>query len=83
MPGQKRSLNVLDLLAILTELGDLRNSIIDKVYTMSNSLLLRFRKGSEKYFVIANSHRFGLTSYVLEHGLRGLLHLGGLLRDLG
>ncbi len=68
MPGQKRSLNVLDLLAILTELSDLRNSIIDKVYTMGNSLLLRFRKGSEKYFVIANSHRFGLTSYVLEHG---------------
>lgn len=89
MPGQKRSLNVLDLLAILTELGDLRNSIIDKVYTMSNSLLLRFRKGSEKYFVIANSHRFGLTSYVLEHGgaeggvtsLRRFIE-GSRLRDL-
>ncbi|ADN50272.1 ribosome rescue protein RqcH [Vulcanisaeta distributa] len=87
MPGQKRSLNVLDLLAILTELSDLRNSIIDKVYTMGNSLLLRFRKGSEKYFVIANSHRFGLTSYVLEHGAEGVTSLrrfieGSRLRSL-
>ncbi|WP_243675145.1 hypothetical protein [Vulcanisaeta distributa] len=46
MPSQKRSLNVLDLLAILVELTELRGgSILDKVYTMGGSLLLRFRKG--------------------------------------
>ncbi|WP_243679503.1 hypothetical protein [Vulcanisaeta souniana] len=72
MASYKKSLNVLDLLAVVTELTELRGgSIIDKVYTMGDSLLLRFRKGPEKYFIIANSHRFGLTSYVLEHGAEG------------
>ncbi|MGC8607294.1 MAG: ribosome rescue protein RqcH [Vulcanisaeta sp.] len=82
MPNQKRSLNVLDLLAISIELTELRDSIIDKVYTMSNSLLLRFRKESEKYFVIANSHRFGLTSYVLEHGAEGVTPLRRLIEGM-
>ncbi len=72
MTSYKKSLNVLDLLAVITELAELRGSIIDKVYTMGNSLLLRFRRGPEKYFIIANSHRFGLTSYVLEHGAEGV-----------
>ncbi|GAB6943623.1 ribosome rescue protein RqcH [Vulcanisaeta sp. JCM 14467] len=82
MPSQKKSLNVLDLLAIVMELSDLRDSVIDKVYTMGNSLLIRLRKGSEKYFVIANSHRFGLTSYVLEHGAEGVTSLRRLVEGL-
>jgi hypothetical protein len=72
MPVQKRSLNILDLLAVVVELRELVGSILDKAYRMGESLLLRFRKGPEKYFVIANSHRFGLTSYILEHGAEGV-----------
>ncbi|MFP3216983.1 MAG: ribosome rescue protein RqcH [Vulcanisaeta sp.] len=79
MPGQKKSLNVLDLLAVTVELRGLIGSILDKVYTMGESLLLRFRVGSEKYFVIANSHRFGLTSYVFEHGAEGVTQLRKLI----
>ena len=87
MPSQKKSLNVLDLLAVTVELSRLIGSILDKVYTMGESLLLRFRVGSEKYFVIANSHRFGLTSYVFEHGAEGVAQLrklieGSMLRGI-
>ncbi|MGC9152322.1 MAG: ribosome rescue protein RqcH [Vulcanisaeta sp.] len=81
MPNQKKSLNILDLLAIVTELRELEGSIIDKVYTMGGSLLLRFRKEAEKYFVIANSHRFGLTSYVLEHGTESVTALRRLIEN--
>lgn len=72
-------MNILDLLAVTIELRGLIGSILDKAYTMGGSLLLRFRVGSEKYFVIANSHRFGLTSYVFEHGAEGVAQLRKLI----
>jgi predicted ribosome quality control (RQC) complex YloA/Tae2 family protein len=81
MPVQKRSLNILDLLAVVVELRELVGSILDKAYRMGESLLLRFRKGPEKYFVIANSHRFGLTSYILEHGAEGVSPLRKFIED--
>lgn len=82
MNSQKKTLNILDLVAISVELGGLVDSRIDNAYTMNDSLLIRLRRGSEKYFLVANSHRFGLTSYILEHGSEGVAALRRLIEGL-
>ena len=63
----KRSLTLLDVLAITRELRELLvNCYIDKVYRYDSGLLLRIRKESEKLHLIATRHRIGLTRYVSE-----------------
>lgn len=75
----KKSLNAVDLLGIISELGPLVGSIIDRVYSMGNSLLLRLRNPPEKYFIAANPHRFSLTRWLGEHGAEGVAGLRSLL----
>ncbi len=63
----KRSLTLLDVLAITRELRDLIvNCYIDRVYRYDSGLLIRIRKESEKLHLIATRHRIGLTRYVSE-----------------
>ncbi|WP_069808265.1 ribosome rescue protein RqcH [Vulcanisaeta thermophila] len=81
MQRRKNTLNILDLVAVVRELNYLVGSILDKAYLMGDSLILRFRHGAEKQFLIANAHRFGLTSYVSELGGEGLLGLRRLLEN--
>jgi len=63
----KRSLTLIDILAITRELKTiLVGSFIDKVFRLSEGLLLRFRKEAEKLYLIVTKHRLGITRYVSE-----------------
>jgi len=63
----KRSLNVLDITAIVRELRNIIvGRFIDKVYREENGLILRIRGEVEKYYLIFTKHRAGLTKYVVE-----------------
>ncbi len=67
----KRSLNVLDIIAIVKELkGIVVGRFIDKVYREENSLILRVRGEVEKYYLIFTRHRAGLTRYIVENETR-------------
>ncbi|NPA22796.1 MAG: fibronectin-binding domain-containing protein [Crenarchaeota archaeon] len=63
----KRSLNVLDIIAIVRELRNIIvGRFVDKVYREENGLILRVRGEVEKYYLIFTRHRAGLTKYVVE-----------------
>ncbi len=63
----KKSLNVLDITAIVRELKNIIvGRFIDKVYRDENGLILRVRGEVEKYYLIFTRHRAGLTKYVVE-----------------
>ncbi len=66
-PRPKRSLTLLDILAIVRELRSmLVNSFVDKVFRVDDSLLLRLRKEAEKLYLLITKHRIGLTRYISE-----------------
>ncbi len=83
---RKKALNVLDVRAIVRELrGLLTGGFLEKAYTMGDSVLLRIRREGEKYHVLINAHRIGLTRYISEsekgwEGVAGLRRLTEGLR---
>jgi len=63
----KKSLNILDILALVQELRDIVvGKFIDKVYREDTGLLLRIKTEVEKYFLIFTKHRIGITRYIVE-----------------
>jgi len=75
----KKRLTTLDIAAITGELKEcIVGAIIDKVYRIDNNIYLRLRGGSEKYFIVASTHRLSTTNYIPEN-LQSITSLKSLI----